>query len=82
MPDLARKLGGDMPRRKLTNPHAEVEGDDLPELTPRQMAFVRYLLAGKGASDAYRLAYNCENQTPESVWVRRPFQGSHGQTYR
>lgn len=42
---------------------------DLPELTPNQREFVRHLLAGKTASDAYRLAYSTENMQPQTIWV-------------
>ncbi len=40
---------------------------ELPELTARQHHFVRELLAGRTASDAYRRAYNAENSKPETI---------------
>ena len=43
--------------------------DDLPSLTPKQHAFVRALLKGKTASDAYREAYDCEGMAANSIWV-------------
>ena len=43
--------------------------DELPGLTPKQLAFVRALLSGKTASDAYREAYNCEGMAANSIWV-------------
>jgi hypothetical protein len=43
--------------------------DELPRLTPKQMAFVQALLKGKTASDAYREAYDCEGMAANSIWV-------------
>jgi hypothetical protein len=43
--------------------------EELPQLTPKQLAFVHALLEGKSASDAYRGAYNCKNMSNEAVWV-------------
>ena len=43
--------------------------DELPGLTPKQMAFVQALLRGKTASDAYREAYDCEGMAANSIWV-------------
>jgi hypothetical protein len=43
---------------------------DLPDLTPKQFAFVQGLLEGKTASDAYRGAYDCSNMSKESIWAR------------
>ena len=43
--------------------------DELPTLTAKQTAFVTGLLEGKTASDAYRIAYNCENMSHGAVWV-------------
>jgi peptidyl-tRNA hydrolase len=43
--------------------------DELPALTPKQHAFVRALLKGKTASDAYRGAYDCEGMAANSIWV-------------
>lgn len=42
---------------------------DLPELTAKQFAFVKGLLEGKTASDAYRAAYDCDGCSNESIWV-------------
>lgn len=47
----------------------EDQADDLPDLTPQQMTFVRQILAGKSNADAYRAAYNCQRSTPEAIWV-------------
>ncbi len=55
-----------MPQRKLTD---APEFSELPELTAQQLDFVRHILAGKTASDAYRLAYNAENMANKSIWV-------------
>ncbi len=54
-----------MPRRKIT---AAIEDEELPDLTEQQREFVRHVLAGKTASDAYRAAYNTENMKPNSIW--------------
>lgn len=43
---------------------------DLPELTPQQQEFVRHILAGKSASDAYRASYDCSRTQPNVIWVR------------
>lgn len=57
-----------MPRRQVTKP-AAIDAAGLPEITEKQMAFVKGILDGKTASDAYRAAYNAENTSPESVWA-------------
>jgi hypothetical protein len=54
-------------RRKITD--VDIEAEELPELTPQQQEFVRHILAGKTASDAYRLAYNTENMLTRTVWA-------------
>lgn len=43
--------------------------DQLPELTPKQLAFVMALLKGKTASDAYREAYDYAGMAANSIWV-------------
>lgn len=57
-----------MPRRKITEPADLKAAEGLPDLTAQQMEFVRHILAGKGVSEAYRLAYNTENMAPNTVW--------------
>lgn len=57
-----------MPRDKKTNKNPLNE--DLPELTAKKQEFVRLLLEGKSASDAYRQAYNPDNCQPNSIWSR------------
>ncbi len=49
--------------------HDDGPEEGLPSLTPKQLAFVRALLGGKTASDAYREAYNCEGMAANSIWV-------------
>ena len=44
--------------------------DELPDLTPKQEAFVHGILSGLTASDAYRKAYDCSNMTDRSIWRR------------
>lgn len=57
-----------MPRRKITAAASLPDADALPELTAQQSEFVRYILGGKGVAEAYRLAYDCSNMLPNSVW--------------
>jgi hypothetical protein len=42
--------------------------DKLPDLTPKQLAFVQGILAGKSATDAYRAAYECDTMSQAVVW--------------
>ena len=44
-------------------------GADLPNLTDKQMRFVKGILDGMTASDAYRSAYSTENMSDEALWV-------------
>lgn len=63
---------GIMARRKITKPAKQLEdmaADDLPDLTARQMEFVRGLLEGKTAAESYRHAYDCSKMQSNSVWV-------------
>lgn len=55
-----------MPQQKKTE---AFDVGELPDLTEQQMAFVKGVLDGQSASDAFRAAYNCENTLPESVWA-------------
>lgn len=57
-----------MARRKISEQAEAIE--DLPALTDKQYAFVKGLLDGKSASDAYRHAYDAENMADQTVWVR------------
>ena len=60
-----------MARRKITEAAelAELAGEELPELTAQQQDFVRELLAGKTATDAYRAAYDCQNMQARTIWA-------------
>ena len=58
-----------MPRRQKTKP-LDLDVSGLPELTEQQQEFVRHLLAGKTASDAYRLAYDTAGMQPSTLWSR------------
>ena len=42
---------------------------ELPELTPQRHKFVECLLQDKTASDAYRIAFNCENMSDNALRV-------------
>src|SRR5262245_35492795 len=44
-------------------------GQDLPDLTSQQLAFVKGLLDGMTATDAYIAAYDCENMQRASIWA-------------
>lgn len=57
-----------MARRKITESEG-IDLEDLPKLTQQQMEFVKGILDGKTASDAYRAAYDCENSTNRTIWV-------------
>lgn len=54
-----------MPQRKITDPQ---DVPELPDITPQQREFVRHIVTGKSASDAYRLAYDCSGSAPSTVW--------------
>lgn len=43
--------------------------DDLPTLTNKQFNFVKGILEGSNASDAYRAAYDAENMLDETIWA-------------
>jgi len=57
-----------LPQRQKTAAIA-LDASNLPDLTPQQMEFVRHVLAGKTASDAYRAAYDCSHSTDRSIWA-------------
>jgi phage terminase small subunit len=42
---------------------------ELPDLTSQQEAFVKGILDGKTASDAYRAAYDCSQMLANTVWA-------------
>lgn len=42
---------------------------NLEDLTPKQLGFVRGILDGKTASDAYRSAYDCSDMMQETIWA-------------
>ena len=46
----------------------EIAPEELPQLTPKQMAFVHALLEGESASDAYRAAYDCSKMAERTIW--------------
>ena len=57
-----------MPRPRKTKA-IEDAARSLPDLTPKQFAFVQGLLAGMTASDAYRAAYDAQSMSTEAIWV-------------
>ena len=60
-----------MTDEKMTEPDSIVEkADDLPTLTHKQFNFVKGILEGKTASDAYRDAYDAENMSDAVIWVK------------
>lgn len=58
-----------MARRKITDGNAMPDASGLPELTGQQMAFVRLILEGKNATDAYRMSYDVSTMQTETIWV-------------
>lgn len=54
-----------MAARKITD---MIDASELPDLTGQQQEFVRHILSGKTASDAYRAAYDCSNSSQNTVW--------------
>ena len=44
-------------------------GKEPDKLTGKQLAFVQAILKGANQSDAYRLAYNAENMSPQAIWT-------------
>lgn len=65
-----------MPRRKITKPIA-LNVDDLPELTAQQEEFVRLVIGGKTATDAYRAAYSTENMADRTIWAQASRLNAH-----
>lgn len=65
-----------MARRKITDSEA-MDASDLPDLTAQQMAFVKGLLDGNTAADAYRAAYDCSSMGKNSIWVEASRARSH-----
>lgn len=64
-----------MPQNQITDaPEIETE---LPELTAQQSEFVRARLAGKSASDAYRIAYNAADMLQSTVWSEASRVNTH-----
>ena len=57
-----------MARRQITDKPEMANADELPDLTSQQMEFVRHLLDGKTATDAYRAAYSTENMLANTIW--------------
>ena len=45
------------------------DSDDLPLLTRKQEAFVKGILEGKTATEAYRAAYDCSGMAEPTVWA-------------
>ena len=55
--------------RETKKPQQPKDASDLPQLTPKQLAFVQGILQGMTASDAYRHAYNAENMASNAIWT-------------
>ena len=66
-----------MPRRKITDAPT-LDDEELPELMPQQMEFVRGLLEGKTASDAYRAAFSTEGWQSSSIWPKASMMANDG----
>jgi hypothetical protein len=57
-----------MPRDKATEKLDDLSGD-LPKLTARERRYVMARASGKNQSDAFRVAVDCSNKKPESIWA-------------
>lgn len=58
-----------MARRKITEvPAIAIMAKELPDLTAQQMAFVQAIVAGKTATEAYRLAYDASGMLATTIW--------------
>lgn len=57
-----------MARRKIGGAD-KIDFSGLPDLTERQMDFVKGVLDGLTGSDAYRKAYGTENMQPNTIWA-------------
>lgn len=55
-----------MARQKRTE---GIDTSELPDLTPKQLAYVMARMEGKSQSDAYRQAYDAEKMAPNSIWT-------------
>lgn len=53
---------------KKTKP-IEIVQEELPELTDRQMSFVRCIMDGCTATDAYRKSYTVDNSEEKTIWA-------------
>jgi len=58
-----------MPRQKRAEARTERAADALPDITGKQLAFVRGILEGKTSTDAYRAAYDASGMLDETVWA-------------
>lgn len=58
-----------MPRQKRTETRPTLSAEALDDLTPKQFAFVRAILEGKTATDAYRQAYDAQNMADDTIWA-------------
>ncbi len=47
------------------------------KLTAKQEKFARLVAEGKTQSEAYRLAYNCVNNKPDTIWSRASELANH-----
>jgi hypothetical protein len=55
-----------MARRQITT---TIDPTELPDLTPQQAEFVRHVVSGKTATDAYKAAYDCGGSLPRTIWA-------------
>jgi hypothetical protein len=65
----ARPSKEQMPRRKITDLPDLSAAKDLPDLTEQQQDFVRGILAGLTATDAYRKAYDTSSMADRTIWA-------------
>ena len=66
---MSLEIDADTADRSSTSLQVIPGGKEPDKLTGKQLAFVQAILKGANQSDAYRLAYNAENMSPQAIWT-------------
>jgi len=66
---MSLEIDADTADRSSTSLQVIPGGKEPDKLTGKQLAFVQAILKGENQSDAYRLAYNAENMSPQAIWT-------------
>ena len=66
---MSIEIDADVADRSGTGLQVIPGGKEPDKLTGKQLAFVQAILKGANQSDAYRLAYNAENMSPQAIWT-------------